>query len=92
MTGRQNLSPARQLGCAGGPEGRHWELLWGTGDRAGRFMLRVIGAARCLVVQGPAADRPAAQVSCGEEYDDQWWRLSAPQARSGRIPGVERPG
>ncbi|MEU2392653.1 ricin-type beta-trefoil lectin domain protein [Streptomyces sp. NPDC007369] len=76
VAGPENHAPARQLACTGGPEGRHWELLWGTGDRTGHFALRSIGNAKCLVVQGPEAGRPAVQMPCGQEYDDQWWHLA----------------
>ncbi|MGW0950132.1 RICIN domain-containing protein [Streptomyces sp. NPDC002623] len=76
VTGAENFSPARQLTCTARPDGQRWEQLWGTGDRAGHFMLRSVGNAKCLVVQGREAARPAAQTSCGEEYDDQWWHLA----------------
>ncbi|MEU3615304.1 hypothetical protein ABZ725_23680 [Streptomyces sp. NPDC006872] len=39
-------------------------------------MLRSVGNAKCLVVQGREAARPAAQTSCGEEYDDQRWHFA----------------
>ncbi|MFK0257042.1 RICIN domain-containing protein [Streptomyces sp. NPDC090445] len=76
VTGKEDFAPAHQLACTGPLEGRRWEMLWGTGRRAGHFALRSIGHAKCLVVQGRAAGRPAAQVSCSDEFDDQWWHLT----------------
>ncbi|NXY96672.1 RICIN domain-containing protein [Streptomyces sp. BR123] len=76
VAGPENHAPARQLACTGPREGRRWELLWGTGRRAGHFALRSIGNGKCLVVQGRATGRPAAQVSCSDEFDDQWWHLT----------------
>ncbi|MFD8754414.1 RICIN domain-containing protein [Kitasatospora sp. NPDC059577] len=79
-TGPDNFAPTRQLACTANSDGQHWELLWGTGDRAGHFMLRGTGSSpggtKCLVVQGGTPARPAVQAPCGEEYDDQWWHLT----------------
>ncbi|MFI8458139.1 RICIN domain-containing protein [Kitasatospora sp. NPDC085464] len=74
--GPENFAAVRQVDCTARPDGQHWELLWGAGARSGHFMLRSTGNAKCLMVQGDEAGRPAAQTSCGEAYDDQWWHLS----------------
>ncbi|MFJ9646284.1 ricin-type beta-trefoil lectin domain protein [Streptomyces sp. NPDC101206] len=72
----ENFAPVRQVACAAQPEGQRWELLWGTGDRTGHFMLRSIGPAKCLLVQGRVPGRAAAHTSCGEQNEDQWWHLA----------------
>ncbi|MFD4935913.1 RICIN domain-containing protein [Streptomyces virginiae] len=77
VVGPENLAPVKQFACAAAHhDEQHWELLWGSGDRADHFVLRNAVTARCLLVQGPGAGRPAAQISCGEQYDDQWWHLA----------------
>ncbi|MFJ3925272.1 RICIN domain-containing protein [Streptomyces sp. NPDC090022] len=75
LAGTESLAPARQLACAAGQPGQRWELLRGDGDRAGQFMLRSTGNAKCLVAQRGAVAGPAVQISCGEHFADQWWRL-----------------
>ncbi|WP_405786870.1 RICIN domain-containing protein [Streptomyces sp. NBC_00029] len=77
VAGNENHSPARQHACTGRRgDNQHWELMWGTGERAEYFVLRNAVNAKCLVVQGREPARPAAQISCGEQYDDQWWHLA----------------
>ncbi|WP_239516615.1 MULTISPECIES: RICIN domain-containing protein [unclassified Streptomyces] len=76
VEGLENFAPARQLACTGRQDGLRWQLLWGTGGRAGHFVLRSTGNAKCLVVQGHEPAHPAQQASCGEEYADQWWHLA----------------
>ncbi|MFJ7591702.1 RICIN domain-containing protein [Streptomyces sp. NPDC097617] len=76
VAGEEQLAPVRQFACTAGRAGQRWELLWGTGTRAGQFVLRNAGNAKCLLVQGRERTRPAAQTSCGEEYNDQWWHLA----------------
>ncbi|MGW7329444.1 RICIN domain-containing protein, partial [Streptomyces sp. NPDC054840] len=74
VVGTENSAPARQFACTAARHDRqHWELQWGSGDRADHFVLRNAVNAKCLMVQGREAARPAAQTSCGEQYDDQWW-------------------
>lgn len=77
VVGSENFAPVRQFACTTARnDGRHWELQWGSGDRAGQFVLRNAVNAKCLTVQGREAARPAAQTSCGDHYDDQWWQLA----------------
>ncbi|WP_234314117.1 MULTISPECIES: RICIN domain-containing protein [unclassified Streptomyces] len=77
VVGTENSAPARQFACtAARRDGQHWELQWGSGDRADSFVLRNAVNTKCLMVQGREAARPAAQTSCGEQYDDQWWHLA----------------
>ncbi|MER5728815.1 hypothetical protein ABT084_10810 [Streptomyces sp. NPDC002138] len=77
VTGTENFTPARLFTCTPAQEdGPRWELLWGSGARAGHFVLRGAGNAKCLVVQGIEATRPAVQTSCAEAYPDQWWHLT----------------
>ncbi|MFJ6050338.1 RICIN domain-containing protein [Streptomyces sp. NPDC092307] len=77
VVGTENFAPVRLFPCtAARHDGQHWELQWGRGDRADEFVLRNAVNAKCLVVQGREAARPAAQTSCGEQYDDQWWHLA----------------
>ncbi|MFD7783462.1 RICIN domain-containing protein [Streptomyces nojiriensis] len=76
VAGAENFAPARQFACtAARQDEQHWELQWGSGDRADRFMLRNAVNAKCLTVRGRESTRPAAQTSCGDQYDDQWWHL-----------------
>ncbi|MGZ9928497.1 RICIN domain-containing protein [Streptomyces sp. NC-S4] len=76
VAGSENFAPARQFACtAARNDGQHWELQWGSGDRADRFVLRNAVNTKCLTVQGHEPARPAAQTSCGDQYDDQWWHL-----------------
>ncbi|MFG2824455.1 ricin-type beta-trefoil lectin domain protein [Kitasatospora sp. NPDC048365] len=67
--------PTRQEDCGPGATGQRWEQMWGSGERLGYFQLFSNYSNKCLVVQDPAAGRPAAQVSCGDAYPDQWWQL-----------------
>ncbi|MFJ7204191.1 RICIN domain-containing protein [Streptomyces sp. NPDC098789] len=75
VTGSENSAPAVQRTCGPRADGQRWQLMWGSGDRSGHFVLRADGNSKCLMVQGPGAGRPAAQTSCGEQYADQWWHL-----------------
>lgn len=76
VVGSENFAPVRQFACtAARYDGQHWDLQWGTADRADQFVLRNAVNTKCLVVQGREANRPLAQISCGDRYDDQWWRL-----------------
>lgn len=72
VIGAENSAPVPQRRCTTRADA-HWEVLWGTGDRAGHFMLRSTANAKCLVAQGAEVNRPVGQISCGEQYDDQWW-------------------
>jgi hypothetical protein len=74
-TGTENSAPVPQLPCTTRPDA-HWQVLWGTGDRAGHFMLRNTANAKCLMAQGTEPNRPTAQISCGERYADQWWHIT----------------
>ncbi|MFB6559803.1 RICIN domain-containing protein [Streptomyces sp. NPDC056400] len=77
VVGSENFAPARQFACtAARNDGQHWELQWGSGDRADRFVLRNAVNTKCLTVQGHEVARPATQTSCGDHYDDQWWQLA----------------
>ncbi|MFI1064190.1 RICIN domain-containing protein [Streptomyces spororaveus] len=77
VVGSENFAPARQFACTGARhDAQHWELQWGSGDRADHFVLRNAVDAKCLMVQGREPARPAAQTSCGDQYDDQWWHLA----------------
>ncbi|WP_075734065.1 RICIN domain-containing protein [Streptomyces acidiscabies] len=74
-TGTENSAPVPQLPCTTSPNA-HWQVLWGTGDRAGHFMLRNTANAKCLMAQGTDQNTPTAQISCGEQYADQWWHVT----------------
>ncbi|GAA2624777.1 MULTISPECIES: RICIN domain-containing protein [Streptomyces] len=77
VVGSENFAPARQFACTGARhDAQHWELQWGSGDRADHFVLRNAVDAKCLMVQGREPARPASQTSCGDQYDDQWWHLA----------------
>ncbi|WP_263303464.1 hypothetical protein [Streptomyces acidiscabies] len=39
-------------------------------------MLRNTANAKCLMAQGTDQNSPTAQISCGEQYADQWWHVT----------------